>query len=258
METLPPPTPEKTVRNIIDQLRTTSLEPSDTVNALFRQLVNLSLTSLHLKESTLREARSLASEGESKLEHHWAERIINNPRELDNFPYLDNYLELAQHEYEALKAQDKVTAEGNWAFIGSGPLPLSAIFLERLHGSASFTYIDASEEANRLGKAVATTLGGHKERRFITQDVRELSYEEYDVIIMAALVGQTEAEKHDALNHIAVSCKPDALVAARSVPNDGRTLLYPRLQQVPAVYELIAETVPPTGIINSLVMLEKR
>lgn len=236
---------------LLSRLSCSDLRPSPSVNYLFSQLVGLSLTDI---DPTIHQrilARKLAAAGEFELEKSWAERIMNG-ESLDGFPYLDNYQALAEHEYAALMRHASRT--DSWAFVGSGPLPLSQLLFERMHGGVH-TYVERDPAAHHRGAMLTAALGADVDRHHILADAQDCDYADHDIVLMAALVGDDDVEKQKILQRIAGSMKPGALLAARSVPYDGRTLLYPRLTTLPSGVTLLEETSPPEGVINSLVIM---
>jgi hypothetical protein len=88
-------------------------------------------------------------------------------------------------------------------------------------------------------------------------DAADHDYADADAVVIAALVGATSAEKLQLLGQIAGTLAPGILLAARSVPDDGRQLLYPRIDPAVAAttVTVLGEWVPPPGVINSLLLL---
>ena len=86
--------------------------------------------------------RTLCSEGEFRLEHHWAEKVSQAKDQqeanhvLESFPYHANYVALTQMELSALFSACPAMHPRKFAIIGSGPLPLTSLcILSALHES---------------------------------------------------------------------------------------------------------------------------
>lgn len=237
---------------LLSELSRADLAPSPRTNHLFSELVKLSMGSVEATEQQRKLAREIASAGESQLEMHWAQRIMEG-YSIEAFPYVQNYMMLVEHEYGELMKHAEQSAA--WAFVGSGPLPLSQILFERLHGG-QHAYIENDPDAHHLGAFVASALGSPGvSRAHELIDAINHDYADYDIVLVAALVGKDDAEKRLVLEWIVDSARPGTIIAARSVPDDGRTLLYPRLASCPAGVTFLAETDPPKGVINSLVVM---
>lgn len=251
------------VAGLIAELGRTDLRPSPRVDALFRALVAAAVRMVPddaaLDDIALVGAvQRLCAEGETHLESAWAERVAAAPESLREFPYLANYEALVAFEYEAL-ASRLGRAPGSVAVVGSGPLPLTAVLLHRLDPRLRVTCLDRDGAALARGERVASVLraGGV---RHVRSDACHHDYSAYDVVVVAALVGMTPTEKAEVLRAVARTSSPSALVAARSVPADGRRLLYPRIDAacVPESMEVVDEHLPPPGVINSLALVRRQ
>ncbi|HXH04933.1 MAG TPA: nicotianamine synthase family protein [Candidatus Nitrosotenuis sp.] len=247
--------PKPDLPHVISLLSHTDLEPSPYVDRLFGNLVALAMAeTLDSSEQDCATARKIAAIGECRMETHWAKRITQDSKELSNFTYVENYMDLAAHEYGELIEHGAVG--DRWAFVGSGPLPLSHIFFERLHGRGTFTYIDSDNDALCHGAEVAQALNGDKlDRVFTCAQAKDIDYSDFDVVIVAALVGEDNPTKVSLLKTIAKSASSHTIIAARSVPTAGRTLLYPQLQSVPNELDVLGVTCPPPDVINNLVIM---
>jgi nicotianamine synthase len=253
------------VASIAAQLACTDLRPGPLVNALFGRLVAAALSLGHDHPVTrcphlVETVRQLCALGESRLEREWAQRIIADPASLAGFPYLDNYRRLVAGEYSAIR-----TALGrepaHLVFAGAGPLPLTAVLLARIAPRPVITCLDRDQAALSLGEAVARALlPASATLRFAHADAAAFDYRDSDVTVLAALAGTTLSSKRALLTRMATTLRRDALLAARSVPRDGRRLLYSRIttDAVPAILEVVNEWSPPPGVINSLLLMRRR
>lgn len=255
---------------VLEQLGQTDLQPSPHVNALFTELVaeatNPQSPVTHLPTELLHRVRAVCGAGETNLERHWAKQIIANPTELQHFPYLENYRQMLRSEGPALA---RVIGPGApIAFVGSGPLPLTAILLAR--SGFDVTILDSDAEAVKLGDAVITITNTHETASALLPGApnpirsthcaaEDHDYSHYSAVVVAALVGASHDATYRILQIVAKTLPPHGLLAARSVPLDGRRLLYPRLDPTRLDgLDLIGETIPTQDIINSLVLLRPK
>jgi hypothetical protein len=245
---------------VVAELERTDLRPGPVVDSLFARLVALALD-LPADHPVLRcgpvlaRVRDLAARGESELEAHWAARVRSDPGLLREFPYLGNYLRLARGEWRSMLAACGRRPR-SLAFVGSGPLPLSALIIGRLAPDVAVTCVDRDVAAVALGRGVAR-LGcgpGAAQVRFVAAEADQVDYSPFDVVVLAALVGATAEQKAAVLGRVAASMRPGALLTVRSVPADGRLLLYPRVEvrDLPATVRPVGEWHPPRGVVNSL------
>lgn len=200
----------------------------------------------------------MCSEAEYLLEMHWAERIALAPDAgaaatlLQSFPYYANYEELTRLEINALlSVEPKLPAKV--AFVGSGPLPLTSLqFLWALEtGSLPGSYpaqglsyrmggggagddiellnIDHDEPAIRTAKALVAKLGPRgRGMSFMNAAAESDAYDlrRFDVVYLAALVGETQSQKENLLLKVAAKMREGALIVMRT--SWGlRSCLYP-------------------------------
>ncbi len=253
------------IEDVVHRLTLTDLAPSPQVDALFSSLVGAAAAAggdhpLIHEPAGLALCRQVCAAGETKLEEFWARRILAEPAQLQHFPYLANYRHLARSEHLALSrtlAQLSGRALRHIVFAGCGPLPLTAIALGELEPSLRITCLDVDPAAAATARRIGALLAPGR-IDVVAADARDHTYRGVDAVLVAALVGETPAEKLGLLRAVAAGLEPGVLLAARSVPADGRQLLYARLEPAGlAVSELevIGEWLPPAGVINSLLLL---
>lgn len=109
------------------------------------------------------------------------------------------------------------------AYIGSGPLPLTAICYERQGLFSEVIGIDADQEALAASRQVCSKLGSGVS--FLHADATKVNYNDFSLIFGAALVGMTNDEKQQILQKIKHTARPGTLVAVRSAYG-SRELLY--------------------------------
>lgn len=234
------------------------------VDRLFDRLVRLVLTAPaetvpavlgHVEIQRLApRLRALCARAEGELEQAWADRIVAAPSprdELARFPYFGNYRQLSRMEIGIL-ASALPRRVRSVAFVGSGPLPLSSLYLAGdldVHVDS----LDRDPVALAAGARVAAALG-YDALCFREADVLDADLTGYDVVVVAALVGETADAKRRILGRLALTMRPGALLLVRSA-RGLRTLLYPPVE--PAAldgFETLAEVHPVNDVINSAIL----
>jgi SAM-dependent methyltransferase len=265
----PEPGPAVTLHRLYRQLAAqASLAPGPVVDALFGRLVDLVTTASlpavqRLVDDPVVQAiqprlHQLCARAETELESAWAERVMASDQpceELERFPYYGNYGQLTRLEWYAIGGVTTCRPR-RVAFVGSGPLPLSAMLLARDYGVTVTSY-DRDPGAVEQGRRLAAALGlagltFHRADACRCPDLRG-----YDVVILAALVGMNAPEKRRVLRQLYARLRPGALLAARSA-HGARTLLYPALDLGALEgLELLAVLHPFHQVINSVVLAQK-
>lgn len=245
------------------------LAPEPRINALFGELVGL--CSAHQPDivadvlgdprikAVASSLRRLCAQGEYELEREWAMRVVDSPepaRELERFPYHRNYVQLVDLELHALLGLGRIGLR-RAAFIGSGPLPLTAILLGQRFGM-SVDSVDVKADAHGLAVKVSERLGMERSLRFHHCDVADFDcLQGFDVVFLAALVGRDRLEKRRIFAHLGARMRPGALLVVRTAAQ-LRTLLYPCVE----VEDLVGFTPaivlhPFNEVINSVIVAER-
>jgi nicotianamine synthase len=253
------------------------LRPGSVIDGLFAELVALVLDTPAAEadaalddpvvQTLLPRLVQLSAQGEYELELAWAERIAASRRphdELRRFPYLANYRELSRLEHAAVAGHrdHRVRRDHRGhrvrrvAFVGSGPLPLTALFLAEGFGVA-VDNIDVDAAAITAARAVGVALGIDR-WTFHQHDVRAHDLGGYDLVVLAALVGLTPDHKHRVLAHLAATMAPGALLLARSA-RGLRRLLYPEADPSRVDGFRLLGVIHPRGqVINSVAVACRR
>jgi len=216
------------VRAIYDDLAGCGdLCPSPRVDGAFARLVRLVVEApagLHarvLRHPAVRELvprlRALCVEGEHQLEQAWAHRIATSARprdELRRFPYVENYRMLHALEWDALARLGDGAAVERVAFVGSGPLPLTSFLLA---GRAGVRVVDLDRDphALALSRRVAEALGVADvtfRRSDVGSGAGDDELGDVDLVVLAAFVGSTPAERAVVIGHLAAVMAPGALL----------------------------------------------
>ncbi len=241
--------PAEHVRERVLQLhselsRLDSLAPGPGVDPLFRELVQVCVRTAEpvaravLAEPCVRAIRpelvSICSDGESRLEALWAERVLaaaDPLQTLEAFPYLDNYRQLTRMEVHALAGAGHRPRPGRGlCFLGGGPLPLSALLLhQELAGPV--VVVDRDVRAAELAAGVLARLAPGADLRVQVADASRPgdlagALAGCDVVLVAALVGRSRPEKRQVLASVGQAMEPGGYLLARSA-HGLRSLLYP-------------------------------
>jgi nicotianamine synthase len=243
------------------------LRPGAVIDGLFAELVALVLDTPAAEadavlddpvvQKLLPRLVQLSAQGEYELELAWAERIAASRRphnELRRFPYLANYRELSRLEHAAVAGH--CGRVRRVAFVGSGPLPLTALFLADRFGVA-VDNIDVDAAAVTAAGAVGVALGIDR-WTFHQHDVLTHDLARYDLVVLAALVGLGADDKHRILAHLAATMAPGALLLARSA-HGLRRLLYPEADPSRVDGFRLLGVIQPRGrVINSVAVACRR
>ncbi|MFZ2586978.1 MAG: nicotianamine synthase family protein, partial [Alphaproteobacteria bacterium] len=261
-----------------------NLSPRPEVNSLFSQLVTLAqlnigrtkaetlLASLH-QTGLLSRIHTLCAQGESALETHWAKHLAQTPSDLTKFPYYKNYTQQIGMETELLNgitSPSKPRNDLKLLFVGSGPLPLSAL----LYAESGYhvTCMDNNPNANHLAQSWISELetkpkAGQKPLEYITQQAERFEgYDAYDIVVLGAMVGRTTHHKENLITTISrqqTALDTPRFILARSTSSLGgtmRPLLYPEAPKLTHLgYALHSFAHPPShsDVINSALLWQK-
>jgi len=171
--------------------------------------------------------QSVFSRTSSLYERHWAHRILSSdmPRVVfeQKYPYYQHYERATALEISAIRALAS-GAINNALMIGSGALPVTSMALAT--NGFKTENLDIDQADLELGKDVSEALGVGQAMTFTHSDIcHKTDLAEYDVIWLAALVGDEAAKTH-IINHLFKHMAPGGLLVVRTAYN-LRTLLYP-------------------------------
>ncbi|KAF1364300.1 Nicotianamine synthase, partial [Lizonia empirigonia] len=266
------------------------LAPGDEINALLTRLVQLCIVpyseefiayffGIEDVHMLCEQLRPLCATTEGELEKFWASNIIAQsmglkatPTEtrqlLKTFPYYQNYLDLSRIECSTLSAflPCSTSSTPNFAFIGSGPLPLTSLCMLDIYPSVHVHNVDRDISALQVSQDLCDRLGYTERMTFACTDVsadndvsaNKTKWEEFDVVFLAALVGMDTQSKLSILESLARKLKTGALVVARSAKG-LRSVLYPILELLDDMerigLETLVEVHPWTKVVNSVIVL---
>ncbi|TVQ82387.1 MAG: hypothetical protein EA357_09695 [Micavibrio sp.] len=189
------------------------------------------------------------SEAEYEMELYFSNRFLDNPnftaKNLNEFWYLQNYLDLVDLELEKLPSLDPGQEV---VFIGSGPLPLTAIIMAQKTG-LHITCLDMDEAAVKRGEALAEKLDMSQQLHFTQAAGSKYDYGNAALVMVASLV----ADKKDVLAQIEKTSEKLPQVALRSAEGLHALLYDPVTSSILDEFNMQVEktTTPTPRVINS-------
>lgn len=249
---------EHTIRELLNSLQRTDLTPSAHVDALLADLTTAATSMTngveHLDPAMVHVTRQVVAAGTAQLEHHWAELICTNQRTVTEYPHWHTYRSMVAAETELITRRHGQHSQV--AFVGCGALPLSGLLL----ASAGFhvTCFDKdADTAQRAQNVINHTLkenACHTTQLSFRQGCAHTSdLSSFGVVILAASAGDSTPAKRELLEHLGATLTSGTLLAARSVPADGRALLHtPCPYPVTPTLNFCEELTPPAPIPSSL------
>lgn len=238
------------------------LTPSKKVNSLFSRLVSRVLEAKEgdsLSSSEISKLQVTCGKAEYFLELYWAKKIISSkfPKlTLNRFPYLENYKKLTSLEWNTLIGCGSHESH-KVLFIGSGPLPLTAVVLAMFFGQEC-TVMDKDKDAVKISRKLINCLRLDKKIEVIESSAESYkNYSEFNIVILAALAGALESQKKIIIKQVEKNTKPGTHLLARSSYGTRRLLYKPVKLDYFDVYKPIAEVRPHNEVVNSFFVLTK-
>lgn len=154
-----------------------------------------------------------------ELEDAFADRFLAGEVPLTEFPYYRSYVETIDAESALIHDEPR-----HILFIGSGPVPLSAILYARKFPGAKVDIADIDKDALKKGAKVAKKARIRLGKQIAGDAATIRGLSNYDVVVVALEVGPTEATKRAVLERIFKDAGPRTLVllrGSRDVPSGG-------------------------------------
>ena len=176
-----------------------------------------------------------------------------------SFPYHQNYVDLVRMEMNAIESVKPNFVIRAFAFLGSGPLPLTSLCIRHHFKSNCITCHNFDHNATAITTAIALCRAlGHSETmcfQCASAGSPDIDLGFFDVVYLAALVGGSSGHKHVIMADVVKRMKPGALVVMRSA-HSLRRLLYPEVTEDMTSIGLRPLLVvhPYNHIINSVVI----
>ncbi len=153
------------------------------------------------------------SRAEYEMELYFSDLFLSDPNftedSLNDFWYLQNYIDLVDLELETITLPKQ--ADKEVVFIGSGPLPLTAIIMAQKTGM-HMTCLDLDEYAIIRGHELTKKLGISDKIQYKQSAGHEYDYKDAALVMIASLVGN----KEEVLNTIQNTADEPPQVAIRS------------------------------------------
>ena len=236
--------------------RLTSLSPRE-LYRLYQILDDLAhmdagphLSGLLLEEKEIRDVlptiRSYYTAFFSIHERHLARELLESPdpwKQIKTFPLYPRYEALVKNQIDAMQ----ISSEKRLAFLGSGPVPLSLILLNRFFGIPSVG-IDSDAETVEISRQIIRCMGLENQIEIIQGDDATLGDLNWDVVLVAALA-EPKARIFSQLLNIMADREP-SLVVFRTYTG-MRAVLYKPVQPEEIKGFKIVKAVPPTGRVNN-------
>ncbi len=239
-----------------------SLKPSKETNEAFSELVKYSENSfnkVNLNKMQIVELRKISSAAEYEMELHWADKIIKskNPNaELKKFWYYKNYEDLVTLEYINIISINKKVKKV--LFVGGGPLPLTAIVLATKYNKDPVV-LEKDESSFVKSSELISKLKLDKQIKIINIKAENYNaYNEYDLIYLAALVGENEKTKNKMINYIHKVISKNSLLLCRSSHGSRKIIYNPIDKNIFKKLKPLLEVRPYNSIINSFFILQKK
>lgn len=228
-----------------------SYKPTVEVNQLFSELVAYCLDNkneIHLTDEQVLDLQNICSKAEEELESDFANKIITDKTNLDDFVYYNNYKDQIKLEIESVKAFNSNVK--NILFVGGGPLPLTAILLAKEY-NINCDVIEKNESYCQTAEELLKKLKIQNITIINTEALDYGGYANYDLVIISALSQSNVFSKESLINQI--SSRTPLTLARYATGN--KILLYPDLNK--SIINNIALVVNPIGnIINSSLIIK--
>lgn len=223
---------KKELIRIRDQMRkNNSIEASKEYDPLIGELRKLLVGNIDFIEKILadtqikpirEEIQKFIAKSFYSVEKYWASEISGAHSPIDAIKEFPDYGEYQERTYFELNTASKKDVK-RVLFVGSGPVPITPILLAYKH--INIDCIDISQEACDLAKVLTTKLGLLEYIRFIVTDILNFqSFDGYDIIWVAVLVGESNKEKSRIIRHICKHLCPGQSLVLRTAFGPGRLL----------------------------------
>ncbi len=224
-----------------------SIKPTPVINAHFSSLVdivqnsdsfisNKILNNPKIKK-IIKELRSISARGEYELERAWANVLVHSKN--------------IWKDIDSCIAHDK---KHRVLFIGSGPLPLSSIYMAKKY-NLMIDNVEIDSHAYSVSRKIIYKLKLDSHINSIHSDILDIKdFSKYNLIFVAALAGTDEKEKKSVIRHIKRYSTKGTHIILRSVVDLGN-LLYPKITQTHLKgLQLIKYGDTHHGVINNIII----
>lgn len=238
--------------NLIEQIedlyqsipRDLEVTPTDTILHVFKQAREVALTDKYQPEEirdVLQSPRikkiqssliSRCAACEYEIERRFAIECLKAKsleQAMINYRSYQRYVAMMSQEIESLRALYHKPIQ-KVLFCGSGPLPISAFILRRELGIEVFT-LDYDSQTNDITCEMNQKLPAHLRLKHIHSNYYDFNdFAEFDLVMLAALVGISPDEKKSAMKHLNCNLHQQQLALVRTA--EGlRSLFYAQIPE---------------------------
>ncbi|WP_088344938.1 MULTISPECIES: nicotianamine synthase family protein [Rhodomicrobium] len=133
-----------------------------------------------------RDLPRICARAEYEMEKFWSQKIIDSKAPnatLASFPYYNDYDKLVTDEVALLGCSPRQVL-----FLGSGPLPLSALVVAKRHPDANIVCIERDEAACQLCRTIVDLFDLDARISVVNSDANTYNSDSVDLIVCAALI----------------------------------------------------------------------
>ena len=132
------------------------------------------------------------------MEDKFANKFLAGKASLQDFPYYESYVGTIKAEASLLPAPPR-----RMLFIGSGPVPLSAILFKREFPESAVDIADINLPALRKGARVARKAGTPLGKQLLGDAATMEGLRKYDAVVVSLEVGPTTSAKNSVIQNFA-------------------------------------------------------
>lgn len=170
------------INNVLGNLVTKMIANGKSSKGLYKDISSDKKVSCHFCS-----LRYLCQKAECEMEEFWAKYFIQKEHlfydDLKEFLYFNQYDKISSNEDKIIKKYANNVKK--IAFVGSGPLPMTAIMLNKRNGY-QLDLIDKSSRAIELSKSLCKNISNNL--NFMCVDALEVDYSKYDLVFIASMV----------------------------------------------------------------------
>ena len=157
-----------------------------------------------------------SAEKDYEVEAEFAEKVLADKAHIFEFPYYSSYVQTIDAESSLLPEPPR-----RLLFIGSGPVPLSAILYKQKFPLARVDILDIDPVALRVGGRVARKVGTPLDKEILGDAATIGGLDQYDAVVVALEAGPTDTAKRAVLNGLLSRVGPQTTLLVRGSPNVG-------------------------------------
>lgn len=251
---------ERELYSRIKRLKT--FQPSTEVNYFMSCLTTYCCNNTHIMPSLsnmeIKFIRDRSNIAETNLEIHWANKLLKDGSKYFNikdFVYYSNYRDLVNLEILNIKVYKKNIRK--ILFIGGGAMPITAIILAQKY-NCSVTILERDQESYDISIELISKLNLNNQINIVLcSALYYVGFYEYDLIYIAAMVGDNQKDKDAIINTISGSARYGTIILIRSAFAMKELLYYTYNFKGNNSLNLLTEVRTHNHIVNSFFVLQK-